>query len=270
MGDVNHRPEMKVNENVWVVKNTFPDVYQPLDDYSGEESLCHTTSVLMHEGDYAAAERYFRLGMSLGYRKVANQYATALDTGWIGRVDEDLAYAIFQDLAYKRYPIAMYNYGWMILVGHGTKANPRRGYMWIDRAADAECPVAMTSKGVRLAYESGDNPDFRSAFELFTKAAGAGDETAIYQLGMMYLHGYHVEKDYAKAVELFQKAIDLGDGCFPEHHLARCYHAGKGVPEDEDKAQELESLAIEHGLPEELVPSWYITDCPSHQDCPGR
>ena len=62
MGDVNHRPERKISESAWVVKNTFPDVYQPLNDYSGEESLLHTTSVLMYEGDYAAAERYFRLG----------------------------------------------------------------------------------------------------------------------------------------------------------------------------------------------------------------
>lgn len=259
MGDVNHRPEMKSSESVWIVKNTFPDVYQPLNDYSGEESLLHTTSILMHEGDYAKAERYFRLGMSLGYLEVANRYATALDTGWIGRVDEELAYAIFKNLAYKRYPIAMYNYGWMILVGHGTKANSRRGHMWIDRAADAGCTVAMTSKGIRLVYESGDNPDFKSAFELFSKAAGAGEETAIYQLGLMYLHGYHVKRNYAKAAEHFQKAIDLGDGCFPEHHLARCYHAGKGVPRDEEKARELVSLAIEHGLSEELVPSWYNT-----------
>jgi len=258
MGTVNHMPEKKMNDSVWSVKNTQPEVYKPMDG-SEEEYLCHVTSSLMQEGRFDEAERYFKLGMSEGYMKVANKYATALSMGWIGRVDEKLALLIFQTLAYRRYPIAMYNYGMAIRLGCGRKADTGTGNMWIDRAADAGIDVAMTSKGIRLAYENDGNPNFKSAFELFTKAADYGESTAMYQLGLMYLNGNYVAIDYGKAVEWFRKAITLGEGCFPEYYLARCYHSGKGVSKNEEKAREFVAIAIRHGLPEEFIPPWYIT-----------
>lgn len=74
----------------------------------------------------------------------------------------------------------------------------------------------------------------------------------MYQLGRFYLKGIHVEQDYEKVAKWFQKAVENGEGCFAELSLAKCYHTGKGVPKDEEKARELLSQAIKHGRPKKL------------------
>lgn len=258
MGNVKHIPEVKTSDEVFSMKICAPTKpFRPLNN-SLEEQYCYRASCLMCDGRFAESREVYEEATALGFKKAANLFATALDCGWFGYEDTVLASAIYQDLAYKRYPIAMYNYGMMIALGRGVRKNPKRAEMWIDRAADAGLDIAMTAKAVRLAFQT-EVPDYKTAFELFMRAAECGDETAMYNVGYFYLTGKHVEQNYEKAVFWLQKAVDFGDGCFPELHLARCYHAGKGVTKDEDKAKELMSQAIEHGLPKNFYPKWWIT-----------
>lgn len=250
MGTVVKTPECVFGNGVYSMKIVGPTLYKPVNN-SDEEYYCYKASKHVMEGRFAEAEDEYKFAITLGYRKAVMHYATALDMGWIGRRDSELAMMLYRDLAYKGYPIAMYNYGVMLSIGRGVKKNMKRSIMWNDRAADAGLDIAMTGKGIRLAYQS-ERPDYEKAFELFSRAAELGDETAMYQIGRFYKEGYCVERDYAKAVLWFQKAIDNGEGCFAELSLARCYYDGKGVSKDISKARELFSLAKEHGLPKEL------------------
>ena len=256
MGDIRNIPDHEIGNGVYSMRTEGPTLYKPVNN-SDEEYYCYNASKLMMEGRFAEAEDEYKFAITLGYRKAVMHYATALDMGWIGRQDIELAMMLYRDLAYKGYPIAMYNYGMMLSLGRGVKKNLKRAAMWNDRAADAGLDIAMTQKAIRLAYLC-DSPDYKSAFDLFSRAAALGDETAMYQLGRFYLKGMHVEQDYEKAAEWFQKAVENGEGCFAELSLAKCYHTGKGVPKDEEKARELLSQAIEHGLPNELYPRWFI------------
>lgn len=256
MGDLVKTPECEIGNGVYSMKIVGPTQYKPVNN-SDEEYYCYKASKLVMEGRFAEAEDEYKFAITLGYRKAVMHYATALDMGWIGRQDSELAMMLYRDLAYKRYPIAMYNYGMSLSLGRGVNQNMKRAIMWNDRAADAGLDIAMTQKAIRLAYQS-EQPDYKTAFELFSRAAELGDETAMYQIGRFYKEGYYVERDYEKAVLWFRKAIDNGEGCFAEMSLAKCYYSGKGVPKDEEKARELLSQAIEHGLPEKMYPSWFI------------
>lgn len=255
MADVINIPEHEIGNGVYFMKVEGPSLYKPAND-SYEEYICYKASKLMMEGRFAEAEEEYKFAIHLGNRKAVMHYATALDMGWIGRQDCELAMMLYRDLAYKRYPIAMYNYGIMLSLGRGVRQNLKRAAMWNDRAADAGLDIAMTQKAIRLAYMSEAEPDYKTAFELLSRAASLGDEEAMYQLGRFYLKGMHVDRDYEKAAGWFQKAVQNGEGCFAELSLAKCYHTGKGVPEDNKKACELLSQAIEHGLPNDLYPEW--------------
>lgn len=252
MGDIRNIPDHEIGNGVYSMRTEGPTLYKPVNN-SDEEYYCYNASKLMMEGRFAEAEDEYKFAITLGYRKAVMHYATALDMGWIGRQDSELAMMLYRDLAYKGYPIAMYNYGMMLSLGRGVKKNLKRAAMWNDRAADAGLDIAMTQKAIRLAYLC-DSPDYKSAFELFSRAAELGDETAMYQIGRFYLDGKFVKRNYEKAVEWFQKAVENGEGCFAELSLAKCYYAGQGVAKDEQKARELLSQAIEHGLPNELYP----------------
>ena len=252
MGDIRNIPDHEIENGVYSMRTEGPTLYKPVNN-SDEEYYCYNASKLMMEGRFTEAENEYKFAIHLGYRKAVMHYATALDMGWIGRQDSELAMMLYRDLAYKGYPIAMYNYGMMLSLGRGVKKNLKRAAMWNDRAADAGLDIAMTQKAIRLAYLC-DSPDYKSAFELFSRAAELGDETAIYQIGRFYLDGKFVKRNYEKAVEWFQKAVENGEGCFAELSLAKCYYAGQGVAKDEQKARELLSQAIEHGLPNELYP----------------
>jgi len=254
MGDIVKTPECEIGNGVYSMKIEGPTLYKPVNN-SDEEYYCYNASKLVMEGHFAEAEKEYKFAIALGYRKAVMHYATALDMGWIGRQDSELAMMLYRDLAYKRYPIAMYNYGMMLSMGRGVKQNIERAIMWNDRAADAGLDIAMTQKAIRLTYQS-DSPDYKEAFRLFSRATELGDETAMYQIGRFFKEGYYVGRDYEKAVQWFQKAIDNGEGCFAEMSLARCYYEGMGAPEDKGKAHELLSQAIEHGLPEKLYPKW--------------
>ena len=236
--------------------NTFPVLNQPVND-SLEENFCHRASKLMIEGLFSEAEAVYAEALQLGFPRAANQYATALDMGWLGYKDSQKAAYIYQDLAYKGHAIAMYNYGMMLSLGRGIRKSTKRGARWIDRAADLGLDIAMTDKALRLAYQSGDNPDYMTAFELLSRASELGDANAIYNLGLFYKNGIYVKRNYRKAVSLFQHAVDnKEENCFAELHLAKCYYTGKGVLKSKKKAMELLSSAIKHGLPKELYPKW--------------
>lgn len=256
MGTVVKTPECEIGNGVYSMKIEGPTLYKPVNN-SDEEYYCYKASKLVMEGRFAEAEDEYKFAIILGYRKAVMHYATALDMGWIGRQDSKLAMMLYRDLAYKRYPIAMYNYGMMLSLGRGIKQNTQRAIMWNDRAADAGLDIAMTTKAIRLAYQS-EHPDYKEAFELFSRAADSGDETAMYQIGRFYKEGHYVGRDYEKAVLWFRKAIDNGEGCFAEMSLAGCYYEGKGGAQDKEKARELLSKAIENGLPKELFPKWHI------------
>lgn len=254
MGGIRNIPDHEIGNGVYSMRTEGLSLYKPVSN-SDEEFYCYKASKLMMEGRYAEAEEEYKFAITLGYRKAVMHYATALDMGWIGRQDSELAMMLYRDLAYKGYPIAMYNYGIMLSLGRGAKKNLKRAAMWNDRAADAGLDIAMTQKAIRLAYLN-ESPDYKTAFDLFSRAAALGDETAMYQLGRFYLKGIHVEQDYEKAAEWFQKAVENGDGCFAELSLAKCYYAGRGVPKDEGKAREMILQAIKDGLPVDLYPKW--------------
>jgi TPR repeat protein len=112
---------------------------------------------------------------------------------------------------------------------------------WLKKASDQGNARAMTNLGLLYWDGNGVPKDLSTTRALFEKAAKLGYAAADNDLAIMDYDEHTPEED-AAAVALFQKAIDLGYKR-AYNGLAIMYEEGRGVPEDDAKAEKYYGIA---------------------------
>lgn len=114
-----------------------------------------------------------------------------------------------------------------------------------DESAKQEEAVAAYMAGYNCLYgEDGKEIDLEEAYTNFNHALELGMTEANFYLGVLCDEYNIPEKDYEKAKAYYEAA---GDDSRAQIALGILYNGGKGVEQDEEKAQELFDAAIEQG-----------------------
>ena len=108
---------------------------------------------------------------------------------------------------------------------------------WFTKAANQNHPEAQFRLGE--LYEDRFDDD-QKALELYTKAANQNYGKALSKMGGFYKWGGDcgIEQNFEKAVQWYTKAAKQNDAD-GQYWLAWCFHFGKGVAVDPDKALQL-------------------------------
>lgn len=186
--------------------------------------------------------------------EIGRQYLTGKDK----EIDEIKALRHFKNSAESGYGTGMYYYSYCLIKGKGTKENIKEGVLWLKKACEQQVPLAYELWG-DLVDEGTLRPDngfysgnpYSEAFRLFNENAEDGNAEDIYHLALCYHYGKGVDKDENKAISLLKLAIDMGseEACF---ELAILYLIGEGVTQSYKNHFDLMLKSAELGSVEAL------------------
>jgi len=105
-------------------------------------------------------------------------------------------------------PAAMYDYGVVLVKGHGTEENVDKGIEILKQAADLENPGALNTLGW---YYSTKEVNYTKATEYFERSDSLGSPDAAYNLGHMFHTGKHPEgRNLRKAFLKYYRSASRG------------------------------------------------------------
>lgn len=156
--------------------------------------------------------------------------------------DPSKAFAIYNDLAHKKYPPAMNSLAVMYKTGLGAKQNTQEAINWFTEAAHAGYGNSWYNLG--LMYKNGDvvSQEDKKAFDCFDKGTLVNNGLCWYGKGYMLYKGLGCKQDYTQAYQCFEKGVKRRDeGSM--YMLGLCFRNGYGVQINTDSAKYWLTLA---------------------------
>ena len=146
-------------------------------------------------------------------------------------------------------PSAQYEAGMCLVEGrNGEPANVRAGAQLLQSAVDAGYLPAFCPLGGLYMSGHGVIEDIERGHELCRRAAGDGDVRAQATLGEIYLLGDIGLGREAEGAAWTRKAAAVGDAV-SQYNLGQALWHGKGVEQDQMKAQSYFAAAANQGYP---------------------
>jgi len=145
-------------------------------------------------------------------------------------------------------PRAQRLYGYMLLKGGDTKANPQEGLRWLRTAADKGDVIAQRELGAAHFFGTGIAKNVSEAALWYRKAAESRDALGQFMLAILHLSGQGVAKDEGESARWMRAAADQGEPA-AQLGLAGYYRKGIGVPKDHLQAYVWVSLAVKAKMP---------------------
>jgi len=136
----------------------------------------------------ATIEVHFRLRGRLKVEENWNQLRRALQLLQGDPVQKEQALRTIEDLAHKKFPAAMYEYGRFLSAGKKLSSDANRSQDLIAKAAEAKYGPAMFDLA-SASIQTKQAADLESAKEMIRKAAGLGSADAQYFLALVYEKG---------------------------------------------------------------------------------
>ena len=157
-------------------------------------------------------------------------------------MDEEKAIALFEKASREQYLPAMFQLSRCYLYGKGCKVDQEKGYQLMCEVANQNDPVAQYEMFRLLKEGIGTCPDEWLALAYLEEAAKQGYDAAENELA----YYYETQGQYEKMIEYYEKAALKGNS-FAQTNLGLCYHEGKGVMMDPQKALYWYRKASEQG-----------------------
>ena len=154
-----------------------------------------------------------------------NLYARCLVQGIGVAKNESQAVAIFENVASKGDPVAMYNLG----IFHANKQDWKKSNDWLRKSADKGETAAMTRLSITYCEGDGEPVDKVEAVKWAKAAAEKNDPMGMYMLGIAYSAGNGVAKDKNDGFAWLQRAAEKGQSS-AMMVLGYEYEKGDGVP----------------------------------------
>lgn len=193
---------------------------------------------LISEGKPLEGREYLEEAYDLGSFKAGKTLSYGLSAGWFGERDHKASLIILWNLVERGHPGAMNDIGFAYMYGLGLRKSKRWAIYWFEKSAKRGCPDAMGNLADIYLFSNDKYQNIERGLLYAFMGADLDNEMAMNELALCY----------ENAFKWFSKAVENGAGACAEHNLARCYRHGKGTPVDKEKAKELETLAVEHGL----------------------
>ncbi|MDE7414507.1 MAG: sel1 repeat family protein [Muribaculaceae bacterium] len=155
--------------------------------------------------------------------------------------------------------LAANSLGICYLLGKGTSQNLEEAFLIFKISADAGNPAAFGNLGKCYMFGYGTNVNSYLGLEYYEKAADSSFSDAQFFLGSLYYNGASdycenasVVVDYPKAYKYLMMAFE-NSSTREEFKgeiarlLSKCYLFGRGVEQNENKAEELLEIASQYG-----------------------
>lgn len=141
----------------------------------------------------------------------------------------------------------LYDLGRCYLNGIGTKRDETLAFQHFKQAEEKGCynEQLYSSLGKCYEYGIGTPQDFSTAFEYYTKCKY--DIYSNVRRAVLLYNGQGVVQNYEEATAILLKLVDqhCAIGSDGAEILAKCYRFGRGVPQDNEKAEYWQSDAYE-------------------------
>lgn len=145
------------------------------------------------------------------------------------------AHALWQNLADKADPRAMYNLGVLYDKGQGVSEDPTLAAFWFLKSAEAGHAAGMSNLGRLLEQGRGLSRNPTQAASWFRKAADKGLAEAQYNLAVLYERGLGVEKSDREAAAWYSRAAAQSQ-TEAQGRLGQMYREGRGVSKNATRA----------------------------------
>lgn len=145
---------------------------------------------------------------------------------------------LFQRVADKGNPKAMYVLSLLYQNGYYVEANHDKAVEYLKKSADLKYPEAEYSMAYLYLAGMYVEKDYKKGVQLMTNAANSGYPDAQNNIGMLYLKGELVPKDLARAKSWLERA-SLNGSSMADYNLGVVYDGGMGIPVDSKKAGSL-------------------------------
>lgn len=195
------------------------------------------------EGLGEAAVSWLRVTAEAGIP--ASQFCLALCyyNGIAIAEDDTLAFFWCEKAAQQNHPGAQNVLGNLYVEGSGCVQNPTVGLRWYIKAAEQREAAAIYNIGTLFERGIAVELDTVQAFGWYERAERFGSINAMNVLGIFFEQGIGMERPMQQqAVHYYTKAAAKGHP-HAQYNLARCYHEGFGIREDDSLAAQWFQLA---------------------------
>ena len=165
---------------------------------SAEDGLYERGIQLVEQKDYEKALKAFELGAKTGDLNAMTALGIMYITG-VGVIQNDKkGFRYVQDAANKSHPKAQYTLGAIYYLGAGVSIDFDKAFSWITLSADQGYLDAQHN--LALMYEAGEGTlqDFKKAYDYYIIAARSGNLDSQIKVAQMYQKGIGTEKNLAK------------------------------------------------------------------------
>ena len=172
---------------------------------SAEDGLYERGIQLVEQKDYEKALKAFELGAKTGDLNAMTALGIMYITG-VGVIQNDKkGFRYVQDAANKSHPKAQYTLGAIYYLGAGVTIDFNKAFNWISLSADQGYLDAQYN--LAQMYEAGEgvSQDFKKAYEYYLIAARGGNLDSQIKVAQMYQEAIGTEKNLEKSAYWLKK-----------------------------------------------------------------
>lgn len=169
-----------------------------------------------------------KVSAGLGDRESQYLLGNAYFSGKNVKKNNSLGLKWLEKSADQNFSPALFDLGLTYLHADGVgKAEPQKGFCFMNRAADLGDADAAYEVGLCLETGLGVAKNFKLAFIFYVTAMLNGDQDAKYNIARFYKEGLVVKKNYGIAADLYKSVASKNDP-MGMYEYACCYYFGNG------------------------------------------
>lgn len=188
---------------------------------------------------YSAFLTYKYLGEE-GVTEALFEYGRILKFGWLGNVDEEKAFLIFQKGAVRGGVMCQWMLANCYEEGCGVEKDEKKAFFWMKESADGNNPFALSDLSLYYHDGIGTEKDLKKSFQIAKEIAdrdSCSNAQAQNNVAFAYLTGEGVEQNFDKAKQYFIRAIN--SGCQGQYYRDSTIEGARNGNPDDIKMLEL-------------------------------
>ena len=179
-----------------------------LNQVYAEDSLYDRGIELVEQKNYEKALQAFEFGSKTGDLDAMTALGVMYITG-VGVIQNDKkGFAYIQDAANKSHPKAQYTLGAIYYLGAGVKKDFDQAFKWLNLSATQGYLDAQYNLAQMYELGQGVSQDFKEAYKYYIMTARRGNLDSQIKVAKMYQDGIGTPKDSSKSAYWLQKIED--------------------------------------------------------------
>lgn len=170
-------------------------------------ALCYGSGEGTEENKEKAIS-YLKKAAEQGLVEAENTLAGAYALGDGVEKDKDKALSLLQSASEKEFPLAMFNYAFLLIEDKAKPENIKTAHKIMQKLVNNGDTEAQRVLGTWNLKGEGVKKNDQEGFRLISLAAEKGNTEALYQIAELYEEGKGTEKNYSKAIEYYARCAE--------------------------------------------------------------